>query len=270
MSTSNEKNLDLIIDVDKILEARKAKLPKIVVSAIKSLLHVDFINEFLVKGYEGVEFCNEVIKKLDIKLEVEGLENIPNDGTLYTFASNHPLGGIDGVALGAIVGNKYNDIRYLVNDLLMNIKGLASISIPINKFGAQARNLPTLINETFNSDAQVIIFPAGLCSRKIKGVVRDLDWGKTFITKSKATGRYIVPVHFKAQNSKRFYRIAKLRKFLGIKVNIEMFFLPDEMYRAQHSSFKIVFGKPIDPAFFDNSKTPTQWASWVKEEVYKL
>lgn len=262
---------DFMIDLDAIIASKGGKLPKFVVNWMKKFLHVDFLNEYFVKGYEGVEFCTGALETLDIKLEIEGLENVPNDGTLYTFASNHPLGGIDGVALGSIVGTHFDGkVRYLVNDILMNLKGLAPICVPINKIGGQSRNLPALINEAFHSDNQMILFPAGLCSRRIDGKIQDIAWGKAFISKSIETGRSVVPVHFIAQNSKRFYRVANLCKMLKLKFNIAMVFLPDEMYKARHSTFKVVFGKPIPCSTFDKSKSPQQWAQWVREEVYKL
>lgn len=263
-------NPDLAIDLDKIIASKGGKLPRFVVNWMKKLLHLDFLNEFFVKGYEGVEFCTETLKHLDVTLDVEGIENIPSDGR-FTFVSNHPLGGIDGVALGSLIGERFDGkVRYLVNDFLMNIKGLAPICVGINKVGAQGRNLPHLIDEAFQSENQMIVFPAGLCSRRIDGVIQDLPWTKAFISKSVANQRDIVPIHFIAQNSPRFYRIANLCKKLKLKFNVAMIFLPDEMYKAQHGSFKVVVGKPIPYTFFDNSKTPVQWAQWVRSEVYKL
>ena len=260
---------DYAVNIDEMLSSKGIHLPSFVLKWIKKFLHVDFLNEYFVKGYDGVEFCTGSLEYLDVKLDVEGLENVPDDGTLYTFASNHPLGGIDGVALGAIVGEKFEGkVKYLVNDFLMFLKGLAPICVPINKVGGQSRELPRLLDEAFRSENHMIIFPAGLCSRKIDGKIQDLPWGKAFINKSVATGRSVVPVHFIAQNSPRFYRVAKLTKLLGF--NAAMAFLPDEMVRQMHKTFKVVIGKPIPPSHFDKSKTPYEWAQWVREEVYKL
>lgn len=259
------------VDIQAIVAAKGGKLPSWVNAVLKKLLHLDYINEFLVQGYEGVEFCTRTLEYLDIKLDVSGLENVPADGTLYTFASNHPLGGIDGVALGSVVGENFGGkIKYLVNDFLMLIKGLAPMCVGINKTGGQSRQLPRQIAEAFASDNHMLIFPAGLCSRRIDGKIQDIAWSKAFITKSVATGRSIVPVHFIARNSNRFYRVASLNKKLGIKFNIAMALLPDEMCKAQHSTFRIVFGNPIPPETFDSSRTPVEWAQWVREKVYEL
>lgn len=262
---------DMTIDLDAILDKKGFKLPGFVKGWLKKLLHVDFLNKYFIQGYDGVDFCIHALEYLDVKLEVSGLENVPADGTLYTFVSNHPLGGIDGVALGAIVGEKFGGkVKYLINDILMNVKGLQSIGVPINKTGGQSRNLPQLINDAFNSDNQMVMFPAGLCSRKIDGKIQDVAWGKAFVIKSKQTGRSVVPVHFVAENSPRFYRVANLCGKLGMKFNLAMILLPDEMYRNMHSTFKVIIGKPIPPEAFDSSRNPNEWAQWVREEVYKL
>ncbi len=259
------------VDLDGIIASKGGHLPSFVVRWMKKFLHVDFLNEYFVLGYEGVEFCTGALEKLGIKLDIQGLENVPDDGTLYTFVSNHPLGGIDGVALGSIVGTNFGGkVRYLVNDILMHLKGLAPICVPVNKTGGQSRNLPALIDEAFHSDNHMILFPAGLCSRKIDGEIKDLPWGKAFINKSVQTGRAVVPVHFIAQNSPRFYRVANLCKKLKLKFNVAMVFLPDEMYKARGNTFKVVFGKPIPPETFSAEKTPFEWAQWVRAQVYEL
>ena len=267
----------LKLDVEKILQNKmgsKAKfIPGFVVSWLKRILHQDELNVFLLeKGHDtGVDFFDDCLEFLDIKLDIKGLENLPHDGRNFTFVSNHPLGGQDGVALGAIIGRHYDgNFKYLVNDLLMNLPGLAPLCIPINKTGNQSRSFPAMVNAGFNSDSHMLMFPAGLCSRKTNGEIRDLPWKKTFISKSVATHRDVVPIHFGGRNSNRFYRIANICKTLGIKVNIAMLFLVDEMYKNVHKTFRVAIGKPIPWQTFDKSKTPAQWAQFVQDTVYKL
>ena len=269
------KHPEMAIDLDKIVASRAKgkKIPRFLVNWMKRLLHVDFINEYLTQGHTGVDFCTNAIKYLDVTLDVQGFDKFDTSGqTKYTFVSNHPLGGIDGVALGGIVGESFDGhIRYLVNDLLMNLKGLAPLCVGVNVMGkGQNKDLADKIDEAFRSEDQMIMFPGKLCSRKIDGKIQDLPWGKAFIRKSVMTGRQVVPVHFIAQNSKRFYRIANLCKKLGLKFNFAMLLLPDEMYKAQHSTFKVVFGDPIPPETFDGSRTPYEWAQWVRSKVYEL
>ena len=267
------------IDIDHILKGKmgsKAKfVPKFARNWLKRIIHQDEVNAFLwdSRAKTGVEWLEATLRYLDVTLEIEGKENLPakDDGRLYTFVSNHPLGGADGVALGAIIGKQYDGrFRYLVNDLLMNLPGLAPLCIPINKTGHQSRNFPAMVEAGFKSDHHMLMFPAGLCSRKINGEIHDLDWKKTFITKSVETQRDVVPIHFSGENSDRFYRIANICKRLGIKFNIAMLFLVDEMYKNVHKTFRVTIGKPIPWQTFDKSKSATQWALHVEDIVYQL
>ena len=175
-----------LIDVDKILRTKAPKhykyIPKFVVSYLKKIVHQDEINVFLNESKDrlGVDFLEACMGFLDAKVDVKGIENLPKDG-LYTFVSNHPLGGQDGVALGYVLGKHYDGkVKYLVNDLLMNLRGLAPLCIHINKTGKQAKDFPKMVEAGFQSDDQLIMFPAGLCSRRQNGVIRDLEWKKTF------------------------------------------------------------------------------------------
>lgn len=267
------------IDIKKILESKmgsKARLvPSPLVNWLKHIVHEDEVNRFLwdSRRLKGVEWLEECVRYLDMTLDVQGKENLPdkNDGRLYTFVSNHPLGGIDGVALGSIIGRHYDGrFRYLVNDLLMNLPGLAPVCIPINKTGNQSRNFPAMVEAGFKSDNHMLMFPAGLCSRRRGKEIRDLDWKKTFITKSVETHRDVVPIHFGGQNSDFFYSLANACKAMGIKFNIAMLFLVDEMYKNVHKTFRVSIGEPIPWQTFDKSRTPAQWAAFVREKVYQL
>lgn len=264
-----------VLDIEQVIKSRagsKAKyIPKFVITWFKKFMHLDYINGYLKEGYVGVEFCENCLGYLGVEVEVNGRENLPEDGRKYTFVSNHPLGAIDGVTLGAIIGKEYDGkVKYLMNDLLMNLKGMAPLGIPVNKLGGQARNLSKLINEVYNSDNQMIVFPAGLCSRKINGRIQDLPWGKSFIRKSRETGRDIVPIHFDGENSKAFYRVATWCKRLGIKFNFAMMMLPSEMYKSSGKKYRITIGKPIPVTTFDKSRTDSEWAQEVRRKVYEL
>ena len=260
------------IDLDAIVADRAGgKVPKFVVGWLKKFIHQDFINTYLRQGKEGVEFCTGTLEYLGVTVEVRGLENLPHDGRLCTFVSNHPLGAIDGVTLGSVLGQAYDSkIKYLVNDLLMNLKGLAPLCVPINKLGKQARSFPAVVESAFSGDDHVIMFPAGLCSRKRNGVIRDLEWGKTFVTKSVKYQRDVVPIHFEGENSKRFYRIANLCKTLHLKFNLAMLLLPDEMYKSQGRHYIVHIGKPIPYQTFDKSRSAKEWAQWVQDRVYEI
>lgn len=264
---------DGLIDIERIVRTRfpDRKVPAWVLRRLARFIHQDLINEYLSKGLEGTEFCEDVIRGFDVKVEVEGLDDIPADGTRYTFASNHPLGGMDGLILFGLLGRRFGRLVSPANDFLMHIGPLSPFFVPVNKVGVQVRELPRMINEAFASDSHVLIFPAGKVSRKgDDGVIRDDEWKKAVIEKSVAYGRSVVPVHFIGTNSGRFYRVARFCKRFGIKFNAAMVLLPDEMYRSQHKSFRIVFGKPVPASHFDKSRTSSQWAAWLRDEAYKL
>jgi putative hemolysin len=116
----------------------------------------------------------------------------------------------------------------------------------------------------------MLYFPAGLCSRLIKGEITDLEWKKNFIKQARKYNRDIVPIYFSGQNSKFFYRLAKIRKAIGIKFNIEMIFLPDEMFRQKNSIFDVIIGKPIPISSIDNTKNLQQWCEEIREKCYEL
>ena len=265
-----------LIDIDKVLREKAPKyykyIPKFVVSYLKRIVHQEELNVFLRESKDkvGVDFLKACLEFLDANIVVMGEENLPTEG-LYTFVSNHPLGGQDGVALGYVLGSFYKGkVKYMVNDLLMNLQGLAPLCIPINKTGKQAKDFPRMVEAGFASNDQLIMFPAGLCSRRQNGVIRDLDWKKTFIVKSVQAQRDVVPIHFEGRNSNFFYNLANVCKFLGIKINIAMLYLADEMLKNRHKTFTVTIGKPISWQTFDKSKTPAEWAAYVKDIVYKL
>ncbi|MBR1933390.1 MAG: glycerol acyltransferase [Prevotella sp.] len=267
------------VDIEKILRSKmgsKARwVPGPLVSWLKRIAHEDTVNGFLweARDLKGTPWLEATLRHLDTKIEVEGMENLPpkDDGKLYTFVSNHPMGGIDGVALGSVIGRQYDDrFRYLVNDLLMNLPGLAPLCIPINTTTKKSRSFPQIVEEGFKGDYHLLMFPAGLCSRRHDGVIRDLPWKKTFIVKSVETHRDVVPIHFGGRNSDFFYRLSNICDRYVKKVNIAMLFLVDEMYKNTGNTFHVKIGKPIPWQTFDKSKTPMEWADFVQNQVYSL
>jgi putative hemolysin len=273
-TTISEKTIDLENILRSKMGAKAKWVPRPLVSWLKRIIHQDEVNAYLWESrhLSGTEWLEDCVRYLDATLDIVGMENLPakDDGRFYTFVSNHPLGGEDGVALGAIIGRHYDSrFRYLVNDLLMNLPGLAPLCIPINKTGHQSRNFPKMVEAGFQSDNHMLMFPAGLCSRRKNGKIEDIAWTKTFITKSVQYQRDVVPIHFGGQNSNFFYRLANFSdRFLPF--NLAMLFLVDEMYKNVHKTFRVSIGKPIPWQTFDRSKSPMEWAQWVKAKVYEL
>lgn len=263
------------IDVRSVLASKNPALgrliPGFVINYLRKIVHEDELNGFLKQwGHlRDAELIAKGLEYFNIRYKVTGGDNIPAEGR-YIFVSNHPLGGLDGIVFINELARHFASIKFPVNDILMNIKSLSGIFLPVNKHGSQARNAAMLIEEAYRSDDQILYFPAGLCSRKIKGKIVDLQWQKSFITKAVQYKRDIVPAFFSGRNSEFFYNLANLRKRLGIKANIEMLYLADEMFRQKDKEITLTFGKPVSWTTFDSSKTPLEWADRVKSEVYAL
>lgn len=263
------------INIRQIFKEKNPALAKVIpgfiYNYIDNTLHIDFFNDFISRNYhlEGIEFVNQTIIEFNVKEHIFGVENIPEKGR-FIFASNHPFGGFDALLLMRNVHKKLGELRFLANDILMSIPGLKPVFVPVNKHGSNSREMAEKLNEMYDSDIQIMIFPSGYASRKIKGKVIDLEWKKHFITKAIKHKRDVIPVFVGGQNSNRFYRVANWRKFLGLKWNIEMFYLPDELVKQKNADVYIYFGKPIPWQTFDNSKTHQEWAEWVKQVTYQL
>ena len=270
--------MNVRIDVKEVLRSKlkgKAdRIPAFIVNYLVRIIHQDEINEILCKyeDLQGVTFMQALIEDhFKVKLNVKHKENIPSDGKKYIFVSNHPLGGFDGICLSYLLGSHYGDnIKCFVNDLLLFIPNLRSIFIPINKHGAQSKEAAKKAEETYLSDNQILTFPAGICSRKNKGVICDPEWKKSFIQKAIEYKRDIVPIYFEGHNSNFFYRLANFRKLFNIKMNLEMLYLPDELFNQKNKTFNIIVGRPVSWQTFDSDRKPAKWAEWIKEEVYKL
>ena len=234
-------------------------------------MHQEELNEFLKKlGHlRDSELIAAGLEHFEIKFRVYGSENIPQMGR-YIFVSNHPLGGLDGLVFIYELSKHFHNIKFPVNDILTNIENLSGIFLPVNKHGAQAKDAARMIEEAYSSDSQILYFPAGLCSRKKRGIIKDLQWHKSFITKAIQHNRDIVPAFFSGRNSNFFYNLANVRKILGLKANIEMLYLADEMFKQKDKEILLVFGKPIPWETFDKTKSALEWADWVKSKTYNL
>ncbi|MFP5471912.1 MAG: 1-acyl-sn-glycerol-3-phosphate acyltransferase [Bacteroidia bacterium] len=266
---------DKLIDIDHLIESKNPKLkkwlPKFVIRYIKRIIHQDEINAFILKNkhLKNEEFCLAVIDQFGITISVKGLENLPETGGLIA-VSNHPLGGIDAMGLVSVLQEKRKDIRFIVNDLLLHLESLQEMLQGVNKHGRNTQDSLKQVDDLFATENLVLLFPAGLVSRKIKGKVKDLEWKKTFISRAVKYQKNVVPIHVDGRLSNFFYHLAKVRTFFGIKANVEMFYLVDEMFKQKNRTINIAIGKPISYTFFDNTMSYAQWAEWVKEQVYSL
>lgn len=274
---------DVLIDImEKFVNVRKLIgsknptllkwLPGFIIRYIERIIHQDDINEFIASQPDSnsYEFSHAVMQKFNVSLDIKGRDNIPLPPEGIIFAANHPLGGFDALAIITSLKDIRPDIKFIVNDFLLSLNNLKDSFIGVNKVGRNAVESLQRVDAQFASDNATFIFPAGLVSRRTKGVVRDLEWKKTFLVKAKKYKKPIVPVYIEGKLTNRFYRLANIRKALGIKVNIEMFYLADEFYKQHNTKMKITVGEPIPSSTFDSSKSDREWAQWIKEEVYKL
>jgi len=263
------------IDIREVIRKKNPALAKMmpgfVISFMKRLIHEDEINRIIYdyRDLYGLDFVRSVLEDMKVTYSMEGLEQVSAGGR-YIFASNHPLGGFDGLVLMDAIGTKFPEIRFIVNDILLNIKNFAPVFVPVNKHGRQSPEYARKIDETYSSDTQVLYFPAGLCSRKIGGEIIDMKWNKNFVQKTVQYRRDIVPTYFEGRNSNFFYNLANLRKKIRIKANIEMAFLVDEFFKQKGQHVRLKFGTPISYTTFDKSKNYEQWTEVIRENVYAM
>lgn len=263
------------VDVEKIIASKNAKLlkrlPRFIISYLKKILHQDEVNQIIHENTDlkNEAFCQEIVTRFNLKLDVFGEENIPTDKGAI-FVVNHPLGGMDAMALVDVMSRYRKDIKFIVNDVLLTLENLKGLFVGVNKYGKSAKDSLRDVDQLFASEQAIFIFPAGLVSRQVDGEIRDLEWKKTFVTQAKKYNKTVIPVLLDGRLSPFFYRLAKLRTFFGIKANIEMLYLVNELFKQRGKQISVTFGKPMSPEVFTLEKTDKQWAAWVREEVYKL
>ncbi len=274
---SAQSSIPEFINIDKLIASKNPALlkwiPRFVRNYIRRTIHQDEVN-YVVHTYghnKGLDFVNAIIREhWHAGYTTHGLDNIPAEGR-YVFASNHPLGAFDGLILMSAIGARFENIRFIVNDLLMNLTSFAPLFVPVNKHGRQPAEYAAKIEEVYSGkNTQVLNFPAGLCSRRIHGQITDLPWKRNFLQKAIAYQRDIVPIYFDGHNSNFFYRLANFRKRLGIKANIEMFYLPDEFFKQKNAHYNVYFGDPIPYQTFDKSRSLDGWVQFIREKTYML
>ena len=264
------------IDLKEVIKAKNPRLakwlPGFAIWILGRIIHIKEINQILAESghLKGVEFADAVLKYLNDKAEINILnpEKFPKDAR-FVFVSNHPLGGLDGMTIASGLTKKFGPSKFLVNDILMNLKPLEDIFVPVNNLGTAGGKQVKGVMELYASDFHVLNFPAGACSRLIKGKIQDLPWKRSFVRQAVSSGRYIVPMHFSGKNSGLFYWSSKIRMALGIKAFIEMILLPREMFRQKNKTFTITIGDPISPEEINSSKeSMQQWCDKIRNLVY--
>lgn len=265
------------IDIEYLIRSKNPRalkwMPRFVIRYLKRILHQEEINAFISKNKDkkNAEWCQATVDYLNITYSVKNIENIPKEGKIV-IVMNHPLGGMDAMILVSALQNHRTDLKFIVNDLLLNLDGMKEMFIGVNKHrkGKNKEETRESIKQLFESDNAVCIFPAGLVSRKIKGEVMDLEWKKTFVTLSRENNRTIIPIYIDGKLSNFFYRLHKLRTFLGIKANIEMLYLSNELFKQKNKHFKFIVGSPIKSDYLEKDLNDVSMAQKIKKEVYDL
>jgi 1-acyl-sn-glycerol-3-phosphate acyltransferase len=242
--SATESKEKLFLDLDKVLKDKNPKLyrvlPGFVLRYLKRIIHQDELNYIMrtYKDFEGLDFVIEVLNYFEIETTIVGGENVPKEGR-FVFASNHPIGGVDGMIFMQEVGKFFGPTKSMINDLLLNITNMQSLFVGVNKHGSNSREGLEQIDSAFASDDQILIFPAGLASRRKKGKIRDTEWKKTFVSRAVKFERDVIPVHISGRVSNFFYNFANLRKALGIKANLEMLYLSDETFKQKKKNLPL-------------------------------
>jgi putative hemolysin len=263
------------IDLSKIVKEQYPKLykklPRFVLWLIKGVIRQKRLNQIINKyiEYDGVAFTDRMLEELHLTLEIEGKENLPENSRCI-FVANHHFGILDGMILGNIVGHKYGRFMGISNDAFNLIPQLKSSVTSVNVYGKSAKNQILELDKLYKSDLPINHFPSGEVSRKYKGKVEDREWQKSFITKAISEKRDIVPIFFHGQNSRLFYAIHSIRKFLGLKANIELILLPSEILKKNKQKIKVTIGKPIKWAYLDNGTPHQLVAEKLRQYVYNL
>ncbi len=268
-------NTPVQIDIEKIFRGKNPGLAKFIPGFIfrwiKKTLHQDEINGFLKNetATTGIAFACNILQAFGVHHDSDGHEHLPTEGGAIV-AANHPLGGMDGMILLCQTARARQDITFIVNDVLLNLPQFNDVFIGVNKIGTKGREQLKKIEEMYASDRLVLIFPAGLCSRKVRGVIQDLTWNKAFISRAIKYQKPVIPVHVTGKNSNWFYNLANFRKRIGLKANLEMFYLPDEMFKQKNKKIHVRYGRPIPWTTFDNRYSQHEWAQLLRSYVYTL
>jgi putative hemolysin len=263
------------IDIEKVIRRSKSgfvrSLPRFLIVFIERLIRQNEMNEVIFRNRTrtGVDFVNDVLKDWNIRIEIKGGENVPASGR-FVFVANHPVGGMDALGFLSTVHSFFPDVVSPSNELFNYIPNLSPVILGVNVFGTNTKETVLKFNRLFESDSQIMIFPAGIVSRRVKGVISDPPWQKTFVTKSVQFKRDIIPVHISGRNSNLFYRVDRLRKLLGIKMSIEIILLPREMHRQRNSTLTFTIGKAIPWQSITPEKSHIEWARSIRETVYQL
>ncbi len=264
-----------MINVQKMIKKKYPKLKnnKIIKSAIdkfaNAIIHQEQINNFLAHNSHlgSFEFIENALDELSFTYTISNkdIQNIPATGRVVIIA-NHPLGGLDALALIKAISSIRKDVKIIANDFLKTITPLQPIIIDINNFkNRQSKQAINKIYETLNAEEALIIFPAGEVSRATPKGVRDGYWYKSFLKFASRTSSPILPIFIGGKNSKTFYSVSAINKPLSTLL------LSNEMFKQKGKEIEIVIGEIIPyENIYPKSIAKEELLSLYKRHLYGL
>jgi putative hemolysin len=220
--------------------------------ALERLLGLPDLNDLYAGAWRpaGAAFPEEALKRLQVSLDIADadLGRVPASGPLVVVA-NHPFGGIDGLALYALLRRVRPDVKLLGNYLLHRVPELREPVIPVDPFGGadairgSVRGLKTA-RRWVEAGGCLAVFPAGEVSHLQLGAVTIADpaWSPSIARLARRAGAAVLPVHFAGANGTLF-QLAGL-----VHPRLRTALLPRELLRRRATSLPVRIGRAVSAA----------------------
>lgn len=227
--------------------------PRIVSAVIERALGLDRLGQIYDERPPGLtphEFLQYTLESLGVSLELfneSNLDEIPRTGPLLIVA-NHPLGGLEGVAIAKVISDIRPDLKVLTNELLRRIPELADIFIGVDVLSSNgaAGNVASIkqVHKHLKSDGAVLIFPAGMVStyEHSHRRIQDRPWNRLVGQLLKRYQATCLPVHVGGTNSRAFYAAGMIHPRLRTAL------LPRQLANKQGFKLQLRFGRSVPAA----------------------
>ena len=224
--------------------------PRILSAVIEKVLGLDRLAQIYDRrpaGCTAHEFLQYTLEALGVSLDLvnaSNLEEIPRTGPVLIVA-NHPLGGLEGVAIAKVIADIRPDLKVLTNELLRRIPELADIFIGVDVLSsdAAAGNVSSIkqVHKHLKHGGAVLIFPAGMVSAYERGHrrIQDRAWNRLAGQLLKRYQATCLPVHVGGTNSRLFYAAGMIHPRLRTAL------LPRQLANKQGFKLELRFGRPI-------------------------
>lgn len=218
------------------------------------------------------QFCPKALEILDTALDVrdEDLACIPPRGPLVVVA-NHPFGGLDGVALMALLRRIRPDVKVFANYLLHCIPELRESFFFVNPFGSTAptaRDIGALRNaiEWVHGGGVLGVFPAGEVAHRTwrTRCITDPPWNPAAARIIQRTGATVLPVFFFGSNSMLFQWAGLLHPRLRTAL------LPRELLKRRHAPLRVRVGTSIPFEKIKQFADPTTLTDYLRLRTFIL